>query len=350
MEDEKTMQTRQKSRIFIFLIALVVLIFLVPSSFSATTGHQFLFSENIVGVHYTPYNADQSPILEQPSIVQMTNDLIQISEKFNMVFVQPAQGNAAQVIDTAGTTDLEIVLQLNISADNANNEREIATALEIAEDNDNLAAIIVGSDVLLRSDFGDLGQRVLISFIADVQAAVDVPVGYADVLSTWEANPELVAAVDWIGLNSYPFWACEPIEAAASSVRDEWDALNDLPGAADKRIVVTQAGWPTQGFNPGCPDSATGGSDLQERFVTELAALANEDDVDVFYYQFSDQLWQCSLTDPNSVVGCFWGLVDYQKSPRAAWDAIPEATTLAEFGEADATATSTVDDEAASDG
>ncbi|MHC4399027.1 MAG: hypothetical protein ACYTG0_05035 [Planctomycetota bacterium] len=94
-----------------------------------------------------------------------------------------------------------------IGPDAAANQAQIDCLVDLAIQG-HADMVIVGSEVLLR---GDVTKEVLIDYINDVKARlaaaqVDVPVTTADVYGVLLANPEVIAAVDVVLANYYPFW------------------------------------------------------------------------------------------------------------------------------------------------
>ncbi|OAA62643.1 glycoside hydrolase family 17 protein [Niveomyces insectorum RCEF 264] len=130
---------------------------------------------------------------------------------------------------------------------------------------DRVIGISIGSEDLYRNSVTGVENKagvganpdVLVGFIKDYRSAFgnsllkDVPVGHVD---TWNVFPNatnkaVVDAVDWIGLDEYPYYQTgqnNTIDNAASLFSTAFDAAKAAVG--DKPLWVTETGWPYTGM------------------------------------------------------------------------------------------------------
>src|SRR3546814_17128795 len=117
---------------------------------------------------------------------------------------------------------MKVILGAWVGRETADNEQEIATAVQLANAfPDTVRAIVVGNEVLLRGELppaaldsliqsGELPTAALASLIQRVQRETDVHVPYAAVWEFGPEHPEVAAAVDFATINILPYWGDDP--------------------------------------------------------------------------------------------------------------------------------------------
>lgn len=161
---------------------------------------------------------------------------------------------------------------------------------------------IVGSEVLLR---GNLSESQLIAYINEVKQYVRdqgraVPVTYGDVYGELLAHPNVVAAVDIVFPNYYPYWEGKPLDYAVAHVAG-WHAqlTAAYPG---KEIIVSETGWPSCGNLIGeAVPSPENASDYFLNFVS----WARAEGVKYFIFEAGDEPWKSAPEGPQ---GACWGV------------------------------------------
>ncbi|CAK7207126.1 hypothetical protein SEUCBS139899_009934 [Sporothrix eucalyptigena] len=130
---------------------------------------------------------------------------------------------------------------------------------------DLVIGISIGSEDLYRNSVTGVENKagvganpdVIVGFINDYRAAFntsllkDVPVGHVD---TWNVFPNatnqgVIDAVDWIGLDEYPYYQTgqgNTIDNAPNLFKTAYDAAKAAVG--DKPLWVTETGWPYTGM------------------------------------------------------------------------------------------------------
>lgn len=283
-----------------------------------------------LGLNYGPFRDEQSPQGTLPSEAEIAEDMQIIAQQsISVIRIYSVQGPGEQIVKSAQDHDIKVVIQAWIGTDHNNNEREINKAIEIAKDYPNVIGILVGSEVLLRNaelpEEEQISVEELIGYIRTVREALptNIPVGYADDYTRWIDNPEVAQAVDWIGLHSYGFFSCQPVNQAAAFAIGQWGQMLANPVFQNKKIILFEVGWPTEGFNQSCPNLTQGSEAAQTQYVSDIIANANAAKLDLFLFEFADEQWKC-FTGDEPGFGCHWGLVDSSRNPKPAWGVLKQ--------------------------
>ena len=179
------------------------------------------------------------------------------------------------------------------------NELELEMLIRVGQDPDsNIKALIVGNEVLHRGDFS---VEQYIQYIRRVKQQVDAPVAIAELLHSWMEHPELVAEVDLLGVQIYPYWGGLSIEAAAQNTIESVKRLQDqYPG---KRVVLTEFGWPTAGGKIGAADA---NPENAATYFREVIPLLEAHKIEYLYFAMTDESWK---QQDEGGPGAHWGLL-----------------------------------------
>jgi GPH family glycoside/pentoside/hexuronide:cation symporter len=193
-------------------------------------------------------------------------------------------------------TSVGVWLGGNAAAD----QRQIDTLVGLAREG-YVDVAVVGNEAV----YGEhLTTAQLITYLHSVRSQVParVNVTTAEPLSTWQKNPGLVAGVDEVYVNLYPFWNGVAIEDAVGNIESEYTAVSRLAGG--RPVVIAETGWPTAG-NPN--GAAVASPEHAERYFREFSEWAEMNDVRYFYFEAFDENWKGSR--PQDVER-HWGLWD----------------------------------------
>lgn len=169
------------------------------------------------------------------------------------------------------------------------NEQQIANGIAIANAG-YVDRIIVGSEVLFR---GDLSPSKLIQYIDSVKLACpNIPVSCADICSKLIANPDVVAACDFVSPNIYPFWEGISVECAMQQFDQCYQSL--LPVANGKEIFISESGWKTTGPLEG---DAVPSFENAIRYNRELLGWSEATGVEVNIFSAFDEPWKLPNDD-----------------------------------------------------
>jgi len=198
-------------------------------------------------------------------------------------------------------------LEANTRANVAEVERGIALARQYPEV---VVAVNVGNEALVEWNDHMVPLEKVIAYVERVKAAIDQPVTVADNYAWWiEDGAPLAAAVDFLGIHTYPAWEEKTIdEALAYTIENLEGVRAALP---DKPIAILEAGWPTTASEFG--DRA--GESHQARYFREIKEWAQQNNVTVFFFEAFDEPWK---GDPGDPMGAekHWGLFYVDRSAK----------------------------------
>jgi glucan endo-1,3-beta-D-glucosidase len=167
---------------------------------------------------------------------------------------------------------------------------------------DLIIGISIGSEDLYRdSETGvkneagiGAGPDVIVSFINDYKTAfkgtalADVPIGHVDTWDAWtnSTNKAVIDAVDWVGVDEYPYYESGKGNAIENSGYLFDRAYNATIAAANgKPVWMTETGWPSTGPNW---DEAVPSVDNAQYYWQEIGCRQLFNKVPTFWYNLRD--------------------------------------------------------------
>src|SRR5690606_30431674 len=161
-----------------------------------------------------------------------------------------------------------------------------------------------------------------IAYIKRAKQKIWKPVSTAEPPHIWLNHPELVKAVDYIGVQILPYWEGIPIDYAVDAVFERLDELRAAyPG---KPIVVTEVGWPSRGKiiprrpYPGLSEAELSAEAVpslvnQATFMREFLNRAKAEDITYYVMEAFDQPWKAA---EEGAAGAFWGIYNADRQPK----------------------------------
>ncbi|KAL9113044.1 MAG: hypothetical protein Q9227_002656 [Pyrenula ochraceoflavens] len=150
-----------------------------------------------------------------------------------------------------------------------------------------IIAVSVGSEDLYR---GDTDANTLVSQINDVRGmlwglgASDKEVTHVDTWTAWvdPANAAVISAVDFLGMDGYPYFQNASIDDAWNVF---WKSVDDTRNVSQgKWVWITETGWPYKGENYGPAEPSIGNA---QAYFTSTGCQAF-DEAHTFMYTLSD--------------------------------------------------------------
>jgi cellulose synthase/poly-beta-1,6-N-acetylglucosamine synthase-like glycosyltransferase/exo-beta-1,3-glucanase (GH17 family) len=238
---------------------------------------------------------------------QIRADLTEIARHAKSVRTYASTQGLERVPAIAAELGLTVTLGVWLDKNKVRNEREIATALDLARRYPNVTRLVVGNETFLRHEHtaADLAR-----IIRRVKRQSPVPVATADHWKTFIDHPELVDAVDEVFAHILPYWEGMPKDTAVDGSLVLYDQLRaKYPG---KKIVIGEFGWPSAGhnFEGAVPDPIS-----QAVILRNFVARANARGIDYNVVEAIDQPQK--LFEGN--VGPYWGIFDSSLRPKFAW-------------------------------
>jgi glucan endo-1,3-beta-D-glucosidase len=204
--------------------------------------------------------------------------------------------------------DTKTYLLLGIWASGTDNIDKELTALQNAvtqygsDFTDLVIGVSIGSEDLYRisatgveNDSGvGAGPDVIIGFISDYKKALadtalaSVPIGHVDTWDSWtnSSNKAVLDAVDWIGVDEYPYYENDKgntIENSGTLFDRAYDAT--VAAANGKPVWVTETGWPYTGEDW---DEAVASVDNAKYYWDEVGCRKLFNKTPTFWYNLRD--------------------------------------------------------------
>ena len=261
---------------------------------------------------YAPYRAWQSPQDKTyPTTAEISQDMALLATHADGIRTYSSvQGtlpatlaairNGTDIVGLAKKAGLKVWLGIWLSANPADNAKEMAAGIAEANAYPNtVTRVVVGNEVLLRRD---LSVQALTADIDAVHAQVKQPVAYADVPHFWKEFPQVAAHVNIVMVHFLPYWENKPlsVRAAIASIKSTTDQFKTLfPG---KQISIGETGWPSRGRSR----AAAVPSRVNEAvFLRAFVTLAKQEGVDYNLIEAFDQPWKY---EDEGVAGANWGI------------------------------------------
>ncbi|MGA9664791.1 MAG: glycosyltransferase [Pseudomonas alloputida] len=279
--------------------------------------------EQISGFSYSPFRLGESPQKGQyPTDDEMRQDLEQLSKLTDSIRIYTVEGTQADIPRLAEELGLRVTLGIWISPDLERNEREIATAIQLANTSRSVVRVVVGNEALFREE---VTPENLIKYLDRVRAAVKVPVTTSEQWHIWKEHPELAMHVDLIAAHILPYWEFVPMKDSVQFVLDRARELKrQFPR---KPLLLSEVGWPSNGRMRGGADATQAD---QAIYLRTLVNTLNRRGYNYFVIEAYDQPWKAS--DEGSV-GAYWGVYNAERKQKFNFDgpvvAIPQWRALA---------------------
>ena len=251
--------------------------------------------------------AEQTPDGLRIPEARIRTDLTAIAAHAKAVRTYASTQGLERVPKIAAELGLTVTLGVWIDKDEARNEREIATALDLARRYPNVTRLVVGNETYLRHEHT---AAELVEILRRVKRESPVPVATADHWKTFIDHPELVDAVDEVFAHILPYWEGMPRQTAVEGSLALYDQLRAT--YPNKKIVIGEFGWPSAGhnFESAVPDPIS-----QAVILRGFVARANKLGIDYNIVEAIDQPEK--LFEGN--VGPYWGISDASLRPKFAW-------------------------------
>src|ERR1700722_5249721 len=201
------------------------------------------------------------------SEARISADLTAIAKQAKAIRTYASTQGLERVPEIAAELGLAVTLGIWIDKDEARNEREIETALDLARRNPNVTRLVVGNETIFRREHT---AAQIAAIVRRVKRDSPVPVATADHWKTFLDHPELVEAVDQVFAHIIPYWEGYSRKSAVKGSFALYDRLRAAyPG---KKIVIGEFGWPSAGHNF---ESAVPGPFSQAGVLRDFVAKAN---------------------------------------------------------------------------
>jgi exo-beta-1,3-glucanase (GH17 family) len=251
------------------------------------------------GYGYGPFRYCQDPNKGVfPTLDEIAADMPFLAHNSNGIRTYSScevQGKIPQLAQPYG---LSVAIGVWLGRDLQANEREMTCAIELAHQYSNVDSVIVGNEVLLRSD---LTEAQLLEYIERMKRAVEQPVTTAEIWSKLRQYPAVIDSVEYLMVHIYSWWDAwggTNVGNPAEYIVNIYKQIQQEHSA--KRVVIGETGWPSGGNSQ---FQAVPSLENQCRFYTDFLRLASEENVEFYYFDVFDEAWK---KEPGGV-GVHWG-------------------------------------------
>jgi exo-beta-1,3-glucanase (GH17 family)/cellulose synthase/poly-beta-1,6-N-acetylglucosamine synthase-like glycosyltransferase len=266
------------------------------------------FHGMIPSLSYAPFEGTGHPDVDNiPSADKIREDLRKLSGITKAIRLYSSTGGVELVPPIANEFGLKVTVGAWIDKNPERNEREIASAIDLAKHNSNVIGVVVGNETIYRGE-----QKVddLIEYIQRVKRQVNVPVTTGEIWNIWRDNPQLASSVDFIAAHVLPYWENFTSQQAVDQAMYLYQLLRDaFPG---KRVVIAEFGWPSQGYNL---RNAFPGPFAQASVLRNFVTRAESIGMDYNIVEAIDQPWKFF----EGGVGPYWGVLNAAREPKFSW-------------------------------
>ncbi|HEY0220055.1 MAG TPA: glycosyltransferase [Afipia sp.] len=266
------------------------------------------FHGMLPSLSYAPFEGSGHPDVDNiPTVEKIRTDLKKLSTLTKAIRLYSSTGGVELVPPIAAEFGLKVTVGAWLDKNADRNEREIASAIDLAKHNSNVVGVVVGNETLYRAD---LKVDDLIEYIQRVKRQVNVPVTTGEIWSMWRDEPQLASSVDFIAAHILPYWNNIPAGHAVEYTMNIHNLLRDtFPG---KRVVIAEFGWPSQGYNLRQADA---GPFEQASILRNFVARADAIGMDYNIVEAIDQPWKFF----EGGVGPYWGILNAAREPKFSW-------------------------------
>lgn len=255
-------------------------------------------------VSYSPYLQGEDPRTHRQIIPpeQIEADLGAIANVAQGVRVYSTIDGIDQVPAIAAKLGLNVIVGSWVGDTDERDRSELDEVVQIAKQHRNVRSVLVGNEVLTRAE---RTPDELIALIQKAKKQVRVPVSTGEIWNIWLEQPKLVRAVDFMAVHILPYWEGVAPDQAVAYTLDKIELLKrTYPG---KRIVVTEFGWPSQGYNrlDAAPSQLS-----QAEIIRDFVAEAERRGIEYNIIEAFDQTWKVN----EGSVGAYWGIFDADRN------------------------------------
>ncbi|MFT5876424.1 MAG: exo-beta-1,3-glucanase (GH17 family) [Salibacteraceae bacterium] len=193
------------------------------------------------------------------------------------------------------------------------NQKRINTLIEWANKYPNIiSSVSAGNEATVSWTDHLVPTESVLNYVSQIKSAIKQPISFCENYVPWlDKLKPLGEAVDFISIHTYPVWEYKTIGEALSYTKENYNAVaNTYP---DKQIVITEAGWATKSNGRGIEPHNVN-EELQQEYVQQLMAWAQEDGILIYLFEAFDENWKGSddALEPEK----HWGLFTTDRTPK----------------------------------
>ncbi|MGF1767107.1 glycosyl hydrolase family 17 protein [Enterovibrio makurazakiensis] len=285
---------------------------------------------------YSGYREGQNPREGiYPSYNQVKEDLLILSQNWSALRLYDCSTHARLVLDVIKNEglDFKVMLGADVGAEMNNpdcpwgaqfseetlaanqeaNKQEIERLIDLANAYpDTVGYVSVGNEASVEWTDHLISVEKLVEHVKRVKSAISQPVTFCENYVPWTYKlDDLVEALDFISLHTYPVWEYKTIDDALEYTKQNYFAVADrYPG---KPVIITEAGWATASNGRGI-DEWNASEELQAAYYEQLLNWTREEKILTFVFEAFDEPWKGDShpQEPEK----HWGLFKVDRTPK----------------------------------
>lgn len=271
------------------------------------------WTQDVSGLTYTPYRDEANPINKrEPTLAEVRQDLSLMAGLTTQIRTYSTVGANYGVPTMADKMGLRVMAGAWIGEDPKKNRQEIDNLVDLAKNNGSVSRVTVGNEAIFKNT---IKIPQLVEYIREVKRRLPgIPVSTAEPFGVWLDHPELIDEVDFVAVHILPFWNGIPVKDAVDWTLGNYQAVKDAvkKRGLDKRVVLTEVGWPSQGLQR---NGAVASPVNQGLFLRNFVREAKKQDIEYFIIEGFDQPWKAEY---EGGVGAYWGVWDGHRNLKPA--------------------------------
>jgi len=279
--------------LLLFFPLIILIVFFLNIDDNDTKDYEY----QKIAIAYSPYR-DNIVDGVSPTAEEIGQDLQLLSVFSNHVRTYTSIEYAGTVLSIAQNYGILVDIGLNITNDKEQNDKEIGSLFYLLGNYDNIRAIIIGNDYLHNKS---VDKEIILDVISYVRPRIpdNILISSSNPASTWwEENDELINLLDFVSINSYPYWRGIDIDESINSFFDEYEQtkLKLLEKNYSKPIIVGETNWPSNGK---IICSAVPGPENQLFYLSEIIKLSQQKNIEFFVFEAFDETWKSDYNVPE---------------------------------------------------
>lgn len=292
---------RKYTRVIVIILCFAMLLATANTAQASAKLPNWTFNEPLYGVNFSPFEKDPNLLIHVVDVPSALKRLSWLKGKVKWIRFFGLDRNQSEVVAGAKRLGFKVAVGAWISSDQESSQKQIDELIKLIKAK-KVDLAVVGNEVLDAAN--GVSQAELIAYIHEVKVAAKghIAVTTAAGPAVWQSKPELVKAVDVIGLNVYPFWAKTSIDSALEDFTASYASVKSLAGG--KQVIVTETGWPSAGGSNG---NAVGSLANAQQYLNAVSVYTMEHSIPLFWFSAEDEPWK---TKYEQQFGAHWGLYD----------------------------------------
>ena len=176
-------------------------------------------------------------------------------------------------------------------------------------DDATIIGVHVGSEAIYREE---VTAATAIANMEEIKAVLvkngkpDLPVSIADIGDIYEANPSLLAAVDVVSANAFPFWEKKDADTAVDYLIERLRSTTIPASRAGKTFILSETGWSANGSDKAASEATP--ENQITYFKDFYCKIHLKTDWQTYYFTGIDSAWRALQDETEDGVEGHFGI------------------------------------------